>query len=343
MIAAVLRETGKPLELIDDLVSEPLRAGQVKVKILYSGLCRSQLMEIDGLRGDDNYLPHLLGHEGVGMILEVGKSVTKVKPNDIVILTWIKGQGLSESGTIYKSKIGKINSGPIVTLCTQANISEDRVFKINSNIPLTVAAILGCAVATGAGMAIKFNENIQNGVILINGLGGIGINTLLMAKIFNPKMLIVSDIDHKKLLTAEKIGCDFLIDSSESNLLDQIKIITKDAGVDMAFESSGTIGGINETFESLNERGTLVFASHPKYGEYLKIDPFDLIKGKKIFGSWGGGVPFEMILDEVLKYYLQKRLNLDILTTEIFSLSEINYAIELMRSGEVLRPIISMK
>lgn len=343
MIAAVLRETGKPLELIDDLVSEPLRAGQVKVKILYSGLCRSQLMEIDGLRGDDSYLPHLLGHEGVGIILEVGKSVTKVKPDDIVILTWIKGQGLSESGTIYKSKIGKINSGPIVTLCTQANISEDRVFKINSNIPLMVAAILGCAVATGAGMAIKFNENIQNGVILINGLGGIGINTLLMAKNFNPKMLIASDIDHKKLLAAEKIGCDFLIDSSESNLLDQIKIITNDAGVDMAFESSGTIEGINETFKSLNERGTLVFASHPKYGEYLKIDPFDLIKGKKIFGSWGGGVPFEMILDEVLKYYLQKRLNLDILTTEIFSLSEINYAIELMRSGEVLRPIISME
>ena len=343
MIAAVLRETGKPLELIDDLVSEPLRAGQVKVKILYSGLCRSQLMEIDGLRGDDSYLPHLLGHEGVGIILEVGKSVTKVKPDDIVILTWIKGQGLSESGTIYKSKIGKINSGPIVTLCTQANISEDRVFKINSNIPLMVAAILGCAVATGAGMAIKFNENIQNGVILINGLGGIGINTLLMAKNFNPKMLIASDIDHKKLLAAEKIGCDFLIDSSESNLLDQIKIITNDAGVDMAFESSGTIEGINETFKSLNERGTLVFASHPKYGEYLKIDPFDLIKGKKIFGSWGGGVPFEMILDEVLKYYLQKRLNLDILTTEIFSLSEINYAIDLMRSGEVLRPIISME
>jgi hypothetical protein len=161
MIAAVLRKTGSPLELIDDLVSEPLRAGQVKVKIFYSGLCRSQLMEIDGLRGNDNYLPHLLGHEGVGIILEVGKFVTKVKPNDIVVLTWIKGQGLSESGTIYRSKIGKINSGPIVTLCTHANISEDRVFKIDSNIPLTVAAILGCAVATGAGMAIKFNENIQ--------------------------------------------------------------------------------------------------------------------------------------------------------------------------------------
>lgn len=343
MIAAVLRKTGRPLELIDDLVSEPLRAGQVKVKILYSGLCRSQLMEIDGLRGNDNYLPHLLGHEGVGIILEVGKFVTKVKPNDIVILTWIKGQGLSESGTIYKSKIGKINSGPIVTLCTQANISEDRVFKIDSNIPLTVAAILGCAVATGAGMAIKFNENIQNNVILINGLGGIGINTLLMAKNFNPKLLIAADIDPKKLVTAKKIGCNFLINSSESNLLDQIKIITKDAGVDIAFESSGTIGGISETFESLSDKGTLVFASHPKYGEYLKIDPFDLIKGKKIFGSWGGGIPFEIILNEVLKYYLEKKLDLEILATEIFSLSEINYAIELMRSGEVLRPIISME
>ena len=343
MIAAVLVEIGKPLEIIADIVSQPLRDGQVKVKMIYSGLCRSQLMEIDGFRGEDKFLPHLLGHEGVGIVLEIGKLVTRVKPKDQVVLSWIRGEGLSEPGAIYKSKKGVLNSGPVVTLCSEATVSESRVYKLDHEVPLPVAAILGCAVATGAGVAVNFQNEIRDKIALVNGLGGVGINTLLMAKNFNPKLIIASDIDRNKLNVAQQLGFTNLVDLTTIDLKSQVDKLTYGAGIDIAFDSSGSIAGIENAFNVLNKNGLLVFSSHPKYGEFMKIDPFELINGKKILGSWGGGLPFEETLKTVLPFYLKNLLNLDSLISDVFPLSRVNEAIELMRLGKILRPIISIE
>ena len=114
--AAVLSEIGKPLQIIDKIKIPKLREGQVLVKIHYAGLCHSQLKEIAGERGEDRYIPHMLGHEGTGKVIEIGKKVKKVSVGDDVILTWIKGKGVNEGGSIYKTQAGKIiNAGPITT------------------------------------------------------------------------------------------------------------------------------------------------------------------------------------------------------------------------------------
>ena len=124
--AAVLFELNKPLE-IRTLKRRPLESGQVFVKILYSGVCRSQLMEVSGLRGDDRWLPHLLGHEGSGVVEDVGPDVKKFKKGDEVILSWIKGSGIEAQGAIYDSDDVAINSGKVTTFSNYSVVSENRL------------------------------------------------------------------------------------------------------------------------------------------------------------------------------------------------------------------------
>src|SRR3989338_1518610 len=114
-LAAVLIETGKPLVLVE-LEIPPLREGQVLIEVFYSGLCHTQILECHGFRGQDPYLPHCLGHEGTGIVSEIGPGVTKVKPGDRVILSWMKGSGIDASGTTYRWNRKTVNAGPITTL-----------------------------------------------------------------------------------------------------------------------------------------------------------------------------------------------------------------------------------
>ena len=133
-----------------------LLRGQILVELKYSGVCRSQLMEVRGLRGKDKYLPHLLGHEGCGKVIHIGSGVKKVKIGDWVILGWIKCKGIESRGAIYKIGNTEINSGPVTTFSSHSIVSENRVVPLPKNIPTDVAVLFGCALPTGAG--IIFNE-----------------------------------------------------------------------------------------------------------------------------------------------------------------------------------------
>ena len=163
--AAVLFELNKPLE-IRTLKRRPLESGQVFVKILYSGVCRSQLMEVRGLRGDDRWLPHLLGHEGSGVVEDVGPDVKKFKKGDEVILSWIKGNGIEAQGAIYDSDDVVINSGKVTTFSNYSVVSENRLVKKPKNLGFDTAILFGCALPTGAGMVI--NEINVNSSVDIN-------------------------------------------------------------------------------------------------------------------------------------------------------------------------------
>ena len=132
--SAVLIKTGKPLKILN-LQIPFLRKGQVLVEILYSGLCHTQLHEIRGKRGVDHFLPHTLGHEGSGKVVKIGRGVTKVKPGDHVVLTWIKASGIDVPSTQYDSSIGKINSGAISTFMEKTVVSENRLIKIPKKMP----------------------------------------------------------------------------------------------------------------------------------------------------------------------------------------------------------------
>ena len=196
---AVLR---KPLEdlAVLNLEVPPLEHGQVLVEIAYAGICRSQIMEVDGLRGPDKYLPHLLGHEASGIVLETGSGVSKVKQGEKVILSWIRGDGLSVPGPKYKFKNEIINSGQIATFGTVVIVSENCVFKVSKNTDLVMASLFGCAIPTGAGMVLKgLPSNLAHATTAVFGLGGIGISSLHVLASRKPKLVLAVDNDPAKL------------------------------------------------------------------------------------------------------------------------------------------------
>ena len=150
---AVLWRTGHPLVLADDIVARDPGAGQVLVELSISGVCHSQLMEARGKRGEDRYLPHLLGHEGTGRVLSIGPGVTKVKPGDAIILGWIKGEGMDVGGGHYTLDDTRINAGAVTTFNSKAVVSENRVFPLPKGLPEDVAVLFGCSACRGGHVA----------------------------------------------------------------------------------------------------------------------------------------------------------------------------------------------
>jgi S-(hydroxymethyl)glutathione dehydrogenase/alcohol dehydrogenase len=162
MSAAVLFENKKNLKIIKNIEIPELKKGQVLVEISYTSICHSQLMEIQGQRGKDKYLPHMLGHEGCGEVLKIGKGVKKVKKGDSVIIGWIKGNGLNVSGANYKKDKYQINSGPVTTFSTHSIISENRLVVMPKNLNKKYASLYGCAIPTGIGMILNQTSKRKN-------------------------------------------------------------------------------------------------------------------------------------------------------------------------------------
>ncbi len=330
--AAVLFKTKTKLKIIE-LEMPELKKGQVLVKISYAGICRSQIMEISGKRGKDKWLPHLLGHEAVGKVIAVGKMVKKVKKNDSVILSWIKGKGLEADGAIYKYYGKKINSGPITTFSSYTIVSENRVYKIKKSQNKKLSVLCGCALPTGYGMVhneLKIKKNDKRS-ILVFGLGGIGLSSLMALKEKNIKNVTAIDKSIDKCKFAKKLGY-----KSFSNI-DKLK----KNKFDLIIESAGKVSTIEDAFNLLEPlNGRLVFASHPEKNSKISIDPHQLITGKKISGSWGGGFNLDNDLNILLKNI--KKLNKyygEILSKE-YALKDINYALKDLEKNNVFRAII---
>jgi len=339
--AAVLTNVNTKLKLMN-LEVPKLLFGQVLVKIFYSGVCRSQLMEIEHKRGYDKWLPHLLGHEASGEVVEIGDGVTKVKKGDYVILTWIKGSGIDSPGAQYLHEGYIINSGPISTFSNYSIVSENRIIIKPKKIELNQAVLYGCAIPTGAGMVIKQIKPMLHEFVLIIGLGGIGLSALLALISKKHKKIIVIDNSSVKLDLAEKFGVKFRFKPDMPHLIKAVIDITK-GGADICIESAGLTSTIEQGFSLINKfSGKLYFASHPPNNEYIKIYPHDLICGKKIFGTWGGDVKPDSDIKKISKLFLSSKINLDLLIPKIYELESINTAFEDMKNGSVLRPIIKM-
>ena len=176
--AAILTETGKPLSILP-LEIPDLAPGQVLVDVAFSGLCHTQLLEIRGKRGPDRFLPHTLGHEGSGVVAAIGAGVAKIAPGDRVVLSWLKGEGADVPATVYQSGEMKINSGAISTFMRRTVTCENRVTSIPDALPLREAALLGCAIPTGAGV-VRNTAGVGAGEsVAIFGIGGIGQSAVL--------------------------------------------------------------------------------------------------------------------------------------------------------------------
>lgn len=341
--AAVLKKQKDKLKIITNIKPPRLKKGQVLVKLAYSGVCHSQIMEIDGLRGEDKYLPHLLGHEGSGLVVDVGEGVTKVKKDDAVVLGWIKGEGIEAGGCQYQHDSGKINAGGVTTFNEFAVVSENRCVLVPNNIPMDIAALFGCAVLTGSGILTNTIQPKENTNIAFFGLGGIGISALAANKLFTLNKIFAVDVNDERLELAKEFGATHTINPLKKCPVEFIKKNTDGVGVDYSVDAAGLTKTIEQAFDSVKIGGGLcVFASHPKFGEKISIDPFDLISGKQILGSWGGGANPDTDVPKFSKLYIDGILPLGKLITKKYDLYMINDAIEDLKSGRVIRPIIEL-
>lgn len=345
MKAAVLARLNEPLYVVSGIECAAPGRGQVLVKLAYSGVCHSQLMEVRGRRGADAYLPHLLGHEGTGKVIEVGEGVSKVKPNDLVVLGWIKGSGLDGGSVRYRCACMSqdINAGGVTTINEYALVSENRIVPLPAGVPLDVAVLFGCAVPTGAGIMTNDLRPAPGSSVAIFGLGGIGMSALMATMLFECANVIAVDVTADKLSLATSFGATHTINATQTDPIREIHSMTGGLGVDYAVEASGQVSVIEQAFESVRRGGGVcVFASHPEHGKRISIDPYELICGKQIRGSWGGSSNPDRDIPIFAKLYLEGRLPLEKLITKRYPLEAINQALDDLEQHRVGRPLIEI-
>lgn len=339
--AAILDQLNAPLEIVDVEIPS-LKRGQVLVRVLVSGICRAQFNEMIGLKGADKFLPHMLGHEASAFVEEVGPQVTKVKKGDYVVLSWIKGNGIEAGGTQYKNGTRTINAGGVTTFSDYSVVSENRVTRISKKISPEVAAIIGCAVATGSGIINNTLNVSRASSIAVFGVGGIGLSVILGARRRGCLKIIAVDISAHKLEMARAMGATDCVDAGAKNFVEELKRIAPQ-GVDYSVDASGAKAAMETAFEILKTTGVCVIAGNLSKDEKISIHPFELIKGKRIIGTWGGETVPQRDFPRYARAFLNNELPIDRLITHRFRLEDINEAFAVLQKGEAGRVVIKME
>jgi S-(hydroxymethyl)glutathione dehydrogenase/alcohol dehydrogenase len=339
--AAILVETGKPL-VVSDLEIPALKPGQVLVEIEFSGVCHTQLLECRGHRGVDKFLPHCLGHEGSGLVRETGPGVTHVKPGHRAILSWIKGPGMDVPGTQYSWDGKTVNAGGVTTFSRHAVISENRLTSLKEDLPMRVAALLGCAVPTGVGSVINVAEAKAGQSVAIFGLGGVGLSAIAGAALAGATPIIGIDLRPEKFQVASGMGMTHGLDPRKGDLVQAIKAICP-AGLDIAIEATGTAQAMRQALQCVRgQGGKAVIVGNARHGEILEIDPKEFNQGKRLLGTWGGDTVPQRDLPRYVHLFLDGKLRVEPLITRSFSLARINEALEALETGQTVRPLIDL-
>lgn len=336
--AAILEEINKPLAL-RELEIPVLLPGQVLVDVKYSSICHTQINEIRGRKGEDRFLPHTLGHEGSGVVLEAGPGVTKVKAGDSVVLTWIAGIGMNVPGSKYLCGGKTVNSGAVSTFMRQAVVSENRLVPIDG-VPMELMPLLGCAIPTGFGL-VQNNLKPEPGASLcVWGVGGVGLSVVLGAKALGCATIIAVDLQPAKLEFAMALGATHAVDGSKDPVA-EIMAITKGRGVDFGVDCAGHVKTIEAGYAAIRKGGgRFLVAGNPPHGHRISLDPFDLISGKNISGTWGGETKVDTDLPIYQRAFNDGKLPLNKLITHREKLENINSAVELMETGRTGRILI---
>ncbi|MBR9885762.1 MAG: zinc-binding dehydrogenase [Oceanospirillales bacterium] len=338
--AVVLTELAQPLQVVEGVKVPALKPGQVLIRLAYAGLCHSQLMEARGARGSDPYLPHMLGHEGSGEVLAIGEGVTKVSPGDKVVLGWIKGEGMDAGGTQYESPIGTINSGGVTTFSELTVVSENRCVPLPEGVPMDLAVLFGCALPTGAGMVMNQLKPAPGSSVAVLGLGGIGLSALIALQLFEPAQIVAIDAEPAKLELAKELGATHTVQAGPE-LVARVIELTDGKGVDYCLEAAGSAKTIEQGFGLVKRGGGLcLFASHPSAGERIELDPFELICGKQIQGSWGGASRPDQDIPRLAELFVKKNFPYPKLLSHSFSLDEINQALDALEKRQLVRALI---
>ena len=322
---------------------EELFAGQVLVKISYSGICGAQINEIEAAKGPDKFLPHLLGHEGSGIVLEAGPGVTTVKEGDHVVLHWRPSSGIQSPTPTYRWNERNVNAGWVTTFNEYAVISENRLTTIPEDFDMKLAPLFGCAVTTAMGV-INNDAHVKIGQsVVIFGVGGVGLNIVQSANMVSAYPIIAIDIHDVKLEMAKQFGATHYINSSTTkDLDDEIHKIVGDKGADVVIETTGITRVIEQAYELTHPDGKTILVGVPTKGDNVSIYTLPLHFNKVLTGSHGGDAIPDLEIPRFIKLINARKMTLDGIITHEFGLDEINEAVELVRGGETGRVIIAM-
>ena len=336
--SAILTAHNTPLDLFELEIPHTLYVGQVLVKIAYSGVCGAQLNEIKGVKGLDKYLPHCLRHEGSGIVTAVGPGVKHVHIGDHAVMHWRKGAGIESEPPKYRNpQTGKdIGGGWVTTFQEYAVVSENRLTKVHDDVPMDVAALLGCAVTTGLGLIMNELRMKAGQSLLVFGCGGVGLNVIQGARLCNVFPIIGVDIAENKLRQAASLGADYVCTPGE--LSNFCRKNTLDATVD----TTGKSEIMQLAWEYAGPEGRACYVAQLPHDQTVGLQTNAMHGGKTVFGSNGGGTNPTEDIPRYVRLLQAGRLKLRPLITHTFRLDEINTALDNIRSGSVGRAIIEM-
>jgi S-(hydroxymethyl)glutathione dehydrogenase/alcohol dehydrogenase len=338
--AALLVQTGQPLVLAD-IETPALKPGQVLVEVAYSGACGTQVMEWRGDKGEDKWVPHCLGHEGTGTVLEVGSAVTKVKVGDKVVLSWIKGSGIEAGGAVYDWDGKKVNAGGVTTFQRHSVVSENRLTLLPPDLPMDVAVLLGCAAPTGMGAVYNVLKVQPGDAVAVFGTGGIGLNALMAAALAGAMPVIGIDPNPTRRALAKTYGATHVIDAASDVLAEIKKIVPQ--GVDLAVESSGIPAVMEQAINSTRQQGgRAVVIGNAKHGATLPLNPGVFNQGKSLLGTWGGDSVPDRDYGRYGRLLSSGRFPVRDLLSKPYSLAQADQALQDLAAGKVGRPLIDM-
>lgn len=327
MRSAVLAQLNAPLELRTCIPSE-LRYGQVRVQILLTGICGAQLQEIRGEKAAE-YIPHMLGHEACARVLEIGEGVRTVKVGDKVCCHWRKGEGADVSGGSYYCESGGVTSGPIHTFCEEAVLSENRVTAVPEDAPDELVALLGCALSTALGVCENEARLKMGESVLVVGCGGVGLSVIRAARCMGAREIGAVDHDDKSDL-AISAGADFFTNSLHGSPGGKWDCIINTIG-------TATLSDL------LSKRGRYILIGQPDPRSDLVLrNPAHLFEGdgKRFVTTQGGGFNPSKDIPRYIRAWRSGVLKYDGIVTHTFAISDINQAIETLKSGTAGRVML---
>lgn len=361
--AAVVREINHLT--IEEIEMAPPHERQVLVKVKAAGVCHSDLHTYKGeLR---SVPPIVLGHEGAGIIEEVGPGVTKFKAGDPVIINWLPGcltcntcmsgranlcerlpgttfQSLMPDGTTHHTTLDGMVLKPYLSSATMADyaiVDEDGLIPIPDDMPFDVAAVIGCAVLTGAGAVLNTAQAESGSSAMVIGCGGVGLSAVQGCQLAGCYPLIAVDVMDSKLDFARELGATHTVNAKDEDAVKAVKKLTK-GGPDYAFDSVGASATITQALTSIRPGGTAVVMGLHSAKDDVPVSAAQLIlMNKSLLGSFAGSANPQVDLPKLVKLYQGGRLQLDKLISKHYALDELPQAFADMEAGNVARGVIT--
>jgi S-(hydroxymethyl)glutathione dehydrogenase/alcohol dehydrogenase len=328
--------------VVDEVELPALGCGQALVQIHTSRISGSQLGEIDGVKGPDRWLPHLLGHEAGATVLEVGPEVRHVKPGDRVVGHWRPGRGMEARPAIYRWRGRALNAGCITTFQQFSVLSENRMTAVPGATDLELCCLLADTLTTGFGV-INNDAQVKIGEsVVVIGCGGIGLGVVLGAHLAGASPLIAIDIRDHKLEVAARYGATHTVNSSKAKPLDEVRRILEGVPAVVVVDGTGRPDVLETALELAGPQGRVIGVGVMPHDRKLSLNTLQLHFGKLLRGSHGGDSQPAEDIPKILRLLRGRRLDPGGFISHRTKLVEINEAIATMRSGEAVHTIIHL-